>query len=871
MRAKKRAKGEFLGYGFMGLRGDDNRVALAGPTASVRAVAAAEQRASGFCAHCGAPCGAGAVEDRDLRFCCAGCRSVFQLLHQHGLGRFYELSTRPGLRVTEPAQAARFSHLDDPVVLEKLLDFSDGRMHRVTLRVPGIHCVACVWLLENLFRLHRGVGRSEVNFARRELTVEYAPDRLRLSELAALLASLGYEPVFHLGDLGGRREGEERPVRLWMQLGVAGFAFGNVMMLSFPGYLGLGEGSSPGMRLFLGCVSLALSLPALLYSASDYWRAAWRAVQMRSVTLDLPIVLGMAALFGQSVWEVATGRGPGYLDSLTGLIFFLLCGRWFQNRTFERLAFDRDYRAFFPLSVTRVTGEGGEESVAVGRVGVGDRLRLRHGEMLPADARLVRGTAEMDYSFVTGESEPVVRRPGDLLHAGGQQMGGPIEVEVVRPVSQSYLSSLWARWEPDGREVSDLNTLTHRFSRWFVAGVGAVALGTALFWGLKAGVAAACLHATAVLIVACPCALALSAPFALGTVQRCLARCGVFLKKSQVLETLARVTTVVFDKTGTLTTAGSDRMRWLGAPLGEEERLAVLAVAGASTHPLARQLTLTLQRELAVPGCDGPSVERKAVPVPQAWREFPGRGVEGWVAGMDVSLGSARWLRQRGVVVPEGALRAAHAIHVAVHGRYRGRFQFQRALREGLEGLVSGLRSRFRLALLSGDQPGERAIFERLFGEETPLCFCQSPENKRTFVEQLRRRGEIVLMVGDGLNDAGALRASDVGVAVVEDTGTFCPASDVILEARRVVQLPALLQLGRHAVRVVYLCFGLSLLYNTVGLTLAVQGRLSPLLAAVLMPLSSVTVVSVAAGLSLWLARRCGWTPASAGSGEAEP
>jgi Cu+-exporting ATPase len=855
----------------MGLNGDRSGFALMEPGPVAAGFDTGPAGSPSNCAHCGTPCGTGSVEVEGLRFCCAGCRTVFELLHRHGLSRFYELSRTPGLRVSGPVGAAQFAHLDDPEVLEKVLDFSDGRRHRVTLHIPAIHCVACVWLLENLFRLHPGIGRCEVNYPRRELMVEYATEQLRLSELVALLASLGYEPVFHWGDLGGRRGTPEKPIRLWLQLGVAGFAFGNVMMLSFPGYLGLGEVDRAGLRLFLGCVSLVLSLPALLYSASDYWRAAWQGLRLRTVTLDLPIAAGMVALFGQSVWEIISGHGPGYLDSLTGLIFFLLCGRWFQNRTFERLEFDRDYRSYFPLTVTRVTAEGVVETVSLGRVRVGDRLRLRHGEMLPADARLVRGTAEMDYSFVTGESDPVRRQPGDLLYAGGQQMGGPIEVEVVRPVSQGYLNTLWSRWERPGGVRSDLTSVTNRFSRWFVLGVGLVALGTGVYWGLMVGVAAALLHATAVLIVACPCALALSAPFALGTAQRWLARCGVFLKSSQVLETLARVTTVVFDKTGTLTTAGSDRMRWVGEPLEARELAAVTVVASASMHPLARQLVDSLRREGGVVGGQGLRVLDGQGEVLEAWREFPGRGVEGWVCGMAVCLGSAGWLRQRGVAVPEGALRAAHSVHVAIQGRYRGRFQLRRALRDGLERLVAGLRGRYRLALLSGDQPGERAVFVRLFGLETPLQFCQGPERKQEFVKELRRRGEVVMMVGDGLNDAGALRESDVGVAVVEETGAFCPASDVILEARRVVDVPALLELGRRVVRVVYVCFGLSLLYNAVGLTLAVQGRLSPLFAAVLMPLSSVTVVSVATGLSLWQARRCGWTTAPGGGEGGEP
>lgn len=846
----------------MGFTGDSLGVALKPSTAHQEPVElesgqSLEAEGSVLCQHCGTPCGSAAISKENLTFCCRGCLAVFELLHQHGLGRFYDLSPTPGLRVAQRLDAAQFAHLDDPLVLERLVDYRDECGCRVTLHIPAIHCVACVWLLENLFQLHEGIGRSEVNFLRRELSVMFDPQRIRLSQLVALLASLGYEPVFQMGDLG-RRNGPTKPVRLWLQLGIAGFAFGNVMMLSFPSYLGLEAHHSPGIRLFLGLVSLGLSLPVFFYSASDYWRSAWQALRQRTVTLELPIAAGLLALFGQSLWEILTQTGEGYLDSLTGLVFFLLCGRWFQNKTYERLSFDRDYQAFFPLSVTRRT-EAGEEVVPVARLRVGDRVRLRHGELLPADARLLEGTAEMDYSFVTGESEPVRRHPGDLLYAGGQQVGGPIEVEVVKPVSQSYLSTLWARLARSAEGQRNFQTLTNRLSRWFVAGVAAVALGSAVAWGLTSGLPMALKTFTAVLIVACPCALALSAPFALGTVQRWLARQQIFLKNSQVLERLARVTTIVFDKTGTLTTAGSDRIRWVGPPLEPAEREAVCVLAAQSTHPLARQLVGLIQDPSGGRSAGVPSVPAGA-DRPEWYREHPGRGIEGQVQGLELWLGSAHWLRKRGVSVPEGCIRTAHSVHVAIGGLYRGSFQLQRALRPGTDRLAQTLAGRYELALLSGDQARERAAFEQLFGRGASLLFHQTPEEKQTFIHQLQQRGRTVMMVGDGLNDAGALRQSDVGVAVVEDIGAFSPASDVILEARRVAELPELLGLARRAVQVVYVCFALSILYNVAGLTLAVQGRLSPLVAAILMPLSSVTVVSAACALGLWQARRSGLT-----------
>ena len=442
-------------------------------------------------------------------------------------------------------------------------------MSRVTFQIPAIHCVACVWLLENLFRLHPGVGRSQVNFPRREAAITFAPEKIALSELVGLLASLGYEPVLDAGR-AGEAAGRSGAQRQWLQVGIAGFAFGNIMLLSLPGYLGLDSLSGPLFRVIFGYLSLALAVPVVFYSASDYWRSAGLSLRQRMLTLDVPIALGLAVLYAQSAYEIVLGHGPGYLDSLAGLVFFLLCGRVFQQKTHERMAFDRDFKCFFPLSVTRKTAAG-EESIAISNLRVGDRLLLRNGELIPADARLMSGPACIDYSFVTGEAEPVPKAAGDYLYAGGRQMGGAIEVETVKAVSQSHLTSLWNHEAFQKDRASSLNTLTNRVSRWFTPAVIAVAVGAGVFWLAHGEAGKASKAFISVLIVACPCALALSAPFTLGTAQRLLARRQVFLKNGLVLERMAEVEAIVFDKTGTLTAGAAEAVRFWGKAEGRRK------------------------------------------------------------------------------------------------------------------------------------------------------------------------------------------------------------------------------------------------------------------------------------------------------------
>jgi P-type Cu+ transporter len=880
--------------------------------------AEAEQTA---CFHCGEPCVGERFAKAEKVFCCQGCLVVHELLAESGLEQFYELSRHPGVRIGRERKREQWAYLDEPALQQRLLDFTDGKVSRVTFQIPAIHCVACVWLLENLFRLHPGIGKSQVNFPRREVALSFAPEQIKLSELVALLASIGYEPQLTLSELEKAKPDPARK-RRWLQVGIAGFAFGNIMLLSIPRYLGLDSFSGPMFKVLFGYLSLALAAPVVFYSAADYWRSALLSVRQRVLTLDVPITAGLAALYAQSAFDVIAHHGEGYLDSLAGLVFFLLCGRVFQQKTHDRIVFDRDYKCFFPLSVRRKT-ESGEESVALSNLGVGDRLLLRNGELIPADAKLVSGAAVIDYSFVTGESEPVAKQAGDYLYAGGQQVGGVIEVETVKAVSQSYLTSLWNH-EAFAKEREDnLNTLTNRYSRRFTRVVIAVALGAALWWVLSGNAARGLKAFTSVLIVACPCALALGAPFALGTAQRLLARARVFLKNALVLERMAQVDAIVFDKTGTLTEAGMTDVRFvkfqtsnaklqgvesggLGRRedsdsnqslltsaategLGKQEVEWVRTVAGQSTHPHSARIKEWLGGASQISdfkfqigsneSTHGPlegteeTGEEKGLqpssPAVERFAETAGCGTVGSVEGHEVRLGSRGWLERSEVKVTgwEESLLTSSAhgsacpnggshVYVAIDGECRGAFVLGNALRPETERLLQQLGQHYELALLSGDNERERERFRALFGEKARLQFNQSPIEKLGFIRGLQEAGKRVMMVGDGLNDAGALKQSDVGVAVVEKVGAFSPASDVIMAAGQVPRLFEMLLLAKRTARIVRLSFGISALYNVVGISIAAAGLMSPVICAVLMPLSSVSVVLFACGAVNWAARR---------------
>ena len=539
------------------------------------------------CFHCGTLCRAGSFEHEDKSFCCRGCLIVFELLTENGLTQFYQLNETAGVRVSGTATPNQFHYLDEPAVRERLVDYADAKVTRVTFLIPTIHCIACVWLLENLFRLKTGIGQSQVNFLRKELAVTFDPVRVKLSEVVALLASLGYEPELKLSALDAKPRSQAGR-RMWIQLGVAGFAFGNIMLFSLSAYLGLDAFAGPGFRKLVGAISLLLALPVVIYSAADYWRAARMSLRQRVLNIDVPIAVGIAALFAQSSYELINGLGAGYFDSLTGLIFFLLCGRLFQQKTYDRLAFDRDYKSFFPLSVTRKerrspdrlaggdaleragqeNGAPPEAQVSLAQLVVGDHLIIRNGELIPADARLVSGPALIDYSFVTGESEPVARQPEDHLYAGGRQMGGAHrsrnrEAGVAKLPHVAVESGGFPQGAGHGASHAH-----QQYSQRFTQMVIAVAIGAALFWAFvnpTLAVRGLCLGADC------------SVPVRLGAGGAVCAGHGAtparapecFSEEPRVLETLAKVDAVVFDKTGTLTAAGAGRVTWCGREGGK--------------------------------------------------------------------------------------------------------------------------------------------------------------------------------------------------------------------------------------------------------------------------------------------------------------
>ncbi|WP_460615392.1 heavy metal translocating P-type ATPase [Hymenobacter seoulensis] len=788
------------------------------------------------CSHCGDDCPEQPIRlasQPTLHFCCQGCKAVYELLDTSNLCTYYRLDERPGQKVKEVALPGRFDYLALDSVQSQLLTFQSPTLHRLTFTIPQMHCASCIWLLENLFKLDAGISASRVNFLRKELTVSYHPQSTSLRNVVQLLASIGYEPQITLAELGAQPHQASR--RLVYQLGLAAFAFGNVMLLALPDYFSFTEQLQALFGRFFGGLSFLLALPVLLVSARDFYRSAWQGLRQRYINLDFPISLGLTALFVTSVVDIVTQRGPGYFDSFTGLVFFMLIGKWVQQRTYDALRFDRDFTSYFPVAVTLLTKEG-EQSVPVKELKAGQRIRVRHQEIIPADAVLLRGSGQIDYSFVSGESLPVAKEAGEVVYAGGRQVGEAVELEVVREVSQGYLTQLWNNPAFQKEAAPTLETYANTVGRYFVGVTLALALGAAVYWYPRDPQLAlrAC---TSVLVIACPCALSLATPFALGAALRVLGRRRLYLKNAAVVETLGRADTLVFDKTGTLTDTQRALVTFQGLALSSEDEQRVAALARQSTHPLSQRLAETL-------GASALAVEE--------YSEILGQGLSGRVTGRDLRLGSAAFVGLP--PAPHGERQSR--VYVALDGRPAGWYEVSSQYRTNLPGLLQELSRHYHLALLTGDNNAEEARLRQLFGPAAELRFNQSPLDKLQFVETLQQRGRRVVMVGDGLNDAGALQRADVGVALSETLTNFSPACDAILDAGSLGELSTFLKFSRDCLQIVLATFVLSFCYNGIGLGLAVQGQFTPIVSAILMPISSLSVMTFATLLVRYAARR---------------
>jgi len=770
------------------------------------------------CFHCGDNCGQNPLKFDSKSFCCNGCKTVYEIFSENDLTCYYDLQTAPGAIPNDIK--GKYDFLIQENIIEKLTEFSDGKTQIATLYIPHIHCSSCIWILENLNKLNPYVSSSQVNFGKKTVRVIYNAEKSSLKEVVVLLSSIGYEPYISLDDFKTGKKHIDRS--LIYKLGIAGFAFGNVMFLSFPEYFEVDEFWLEQYKPLFRWLMFFFSVPVVFYAAQDYFLSAFKGLRAKLLNIDVPIALGILVLFVRSTIDIAFDLGSGFFDSLTGLVFFLLLGKFFQQKTYAFLSFERDYKSYFPIAITKIH-DGKESPVQVYDIKQGDRLLIRNEELIPVDGILINGKACIDYSFVTGESKTVSKSSGDKIFAGGKQTSGVIEMEALKSVEQSYLTQLWSNDVFNTNKEEGFTSLTNTIGKYFTIIILTIALIATGFW-LFVDPSKVLNVFTAILIIACPCAIALSAPFTFGNLLRIFGNLKFYVKNATVIEQMAKINTVIFDKTGTITSNGKSTAAYEGSDLTDEEEILLKNTLRGSNHPLSRTL-YNLLNEQNILTLDH-------------FEEYPGKGIEASFNDDKIKIGSASFV---GHSQEHSTINTS--VYISTNSKYKGKFTFYNSYRKGVSKLFSALKKQYDLAVLSGDNDGEFENLKKLLPTKTKLLFNQKPEDKLEYIKYHQAEGAKVLMVGDGLNDAGALAQSNVGIALSENVNVFSPACDAILDASKFDLLSKFLKASKSALTIIKWSFSLSLMYNIIGLYFAVSGQLSPVIAAILMPLSSISVV----------------------------
>ncbi|MCP4495992.1 MAG: heavy metal translocating P-type ATPase [Phycisphaeraceae bacterium] len=783
------------------------------------------------CAHCGLPVPEGErrVEDA-LQFCCAGCRAIHAAITGGGLEDYYRRrgAARPE---SSPAGTARGHGILDADAFQREAAREIGEdLHRVELGIDGLHCGACVWLLERLPRAVPGLRSVRVNLTRRTLEIEWSPTKIRLSAIAVSIERLGYQvrPSRGAGDQASRN----RAARAWLvRIAVAAAIAGNVMGISFALYGGMFTGMAPEHRMMFRIVSFALVVIDLAGPGRIFLQGAWTALRARTTHMDQPVALGLLLGTAAGLHATIVDGAETWFEAVAMLILLLLVGRWLQHRS-QRKAQDEVERLFClsPSTAMRMSPDDGLEEVPSDSLVPGDRVLVRSGDLVPADGLCESGGAGIDRSLLSGESRSIRIQAGEVLHAGEACLSGTVVMRVEAAGDSTRIAAIMNDVAEHAGKRPPIVQMADRLAGWFVSAVILLAGVTfAVWWGRGWDVAVD--RTVALLIVTCPCALGLATPLAMVAAIGDAAARGMLIKGGETLERLSRSGTLLLDKTGTITAGVMDVV----GTEGDADALAMAAaVETSSRHPIGRPIA-----ELG----DG----RVAEDV----REHPGLGIEGDVEGRRVRVGSGRFMEgtdarfalDREAVTTRGSTYATAPVWVAVDGVVVAAVFLGDPVRAESPGVVARIRDDgWTVGLLSGDIESIVDAVATSVGIEPSCTHADaSPEEKVRVVSDVARRP--VAMVGDGVNDAAAMAAADVGIAVHGGAEAALSTADVCLARDGLHGVEDLLRLARWTMRRIRVNIAVSIGWNTLFATLAISGLIGPILAAILMPISSASVV----------------------------
>ncbi len=800
------------------------------------------------CFHCGLPVSAVGLAERSIgntmrSFCCPGCATVCSAIYDAGLQGFYQRAGTTSPLAPPPEAPTDVAHYDlDEVQAEFVQELATVR--DIQLLVTGMHCAACVWLIERKLAQEPGVLAVRANLSGRKLLLRWDNTRITLSALLIQLARIGYAAVPYdpwQSDMGLRRDNRG----LLLRMAFAGFAMMNLLWISIALYSGADRGE---FRELFHWVGFGLATPTLFYAGYPFLAAAFGGLRRRYLTMDLPIAIGALSTYGYSLYVTlaASTAGDVYYDTVVNFLFVILVGRYLEAMSRQRAVAASERLLDVQPRAATVWRDGKAVLVPLRAVQVGDQVLVKPGDRIPVDGALIAGATSVDESLLSGESLPVAKEPGDAVCAGSVNLEHSVTVRVTATLQHTTLGRIISLVSQAQASRAPIQCLTDRIVPWFVAATLVLASITFSYW-LASGFETALMAATAVLIITCPCAFGLATPMVVASASGLAAQSGILVKHGAALETLAGVNQVVFDKTGTLT-SGRMQVREVVTTNPGEIALLLSCAAALECHS---------EHALATAIVAAAGARQLTWPAAAQVRNHPGQGVCGVVGGAYVRLGSRRWLQEHDILL-DAALQAQVAtweqdactcVHIGIDGREAGFIALSDPVRVDAKPLIAALRAEGKgVTILSGDRQPVVAAVARGVGCEDYYAELL-PAQKQQIIRRLQAQGRRIAMIGDGINDAPALSSADVGIAMGSGTDLAAGSADIVLMSERLDRVRAVIGLAQRATVTMRQNIVLSLAYNGVMVPLAMMALVTPLVAAIAMPISSLLVIGNAARL----------------------
>ncbi|WP_185852348.1 heavy metal translocating P-type ATPase [Blattabacterium cuenoti] len=740
-----------------------------------------------------------------------------------------------------------FDFLDDQKISDKIIDFNHKNITKVRFLIPSIHCSSCVFVLESLPKLHHNIFDSTVDFYSKQIWITFNNIEFKLSDIAKLLDNVGYRPSINFESISiGNKKNNTNLLgrKLIGKLAISFFCFGNIMLLAIPEYVGaLQDIWFMENRNFFRYLMGILSLPIVIFSFTDHIKYAILGLKKNVLNINVPISIGILVLFLWSCYEVIFDLGSGYFDSLSSFSLFLIISKIFQIHTHNKiLSFDKNYKSFYPVLITKIHKDEKEEKILLSFLKKGDCILIRNEEIIPADSVLIKGNAVLDNSFITGESYLIPKKIGERIYAGSKQKGEAIIIKVIKNVDHSYLSLLWNKNKLNRsrhKKLFDLNSISTRFSQYFTPIILIISIITGIYWSFSNDVSKIFQTVFSVLIITCPCALVLSTPLIFGNIIRFFSKNGFYVKDIFTMERISSAKTLIFDKTGTITDPNKEKIYFVGSMKYEEKKI-VASLLKNSSHPLSKKIL----SELSI----------KDFYFIKNFREIIGKGLEGIIKNTPVKIGSSKYLGITKKMIDENKVNQT-TVFISINNKFVGYFLFRNCYREGIEKMFQDLKE-YKIIILSGDHNDlEKRYLKSILPKSSQVFFSQSPEDKLNYVKKLQKNGEEIMMFGDGINDCAALNQSEVGISVSENPTSFFPSCDAFMQSNCLNKIFLFLKISKVSAKLVFCNFMISLFYNSVGIFFAITGNLKPFIAAILMPLSSFSVIFFSI-LSTWIVSR---------------